>query len=312
MLQLILQLPVIAYQPVANSQHQRLLACAAARIGRGAGGTGGAACSWVMTGLSGISPGSRGPGRRSAGAGTKSRSRLSSCRQPRRNAHIVTRARIVSPLPAHNASAAEHRTDPAPAQAQVDAADPASALIVLAALDHLSGERDCERLHASMLAILADASGAEEVVLHRPDEDHFEPALAARGDGAVRLVDADGPWPVPASLVDAAHSRLAREQQGFGSMMLGESLLAHGLNDNKGLSGIITLRYPAAVNRPWWINSFLKVYQNHVNLITDAECDTLTGLFNRKTFESRINRILAMQRIHAAHDFANVAHAVGG
>jgi diguanylate cyclase (GGDEF)-like protein len=203
----------------------------------------------------------------------------------------------VPPQPATSDSAADLRPLEAKAADAVDEAHPASALIVLAALDHLSGERDCEKLHASMIAILADASGAEEVVLHRLADDHFEPMLAARGDGATRRVDVDGPWPVPAALVDTAHASLARNPQGFGSLMLENGILAHGLNDNKGLSGIITLRYPdSAFTRPWWISSFLKVYQNHVNLINDAECDTLTGLFNRKTFESRINRILAMQR----------------
>jgi diguanylate cyclase (GGDEF)-like protein len=82
-----------------------------------------------------------------------------------------------------------------------------------------------------------------------------------------------------------------------GSLVLAETLVAHGLYGPTGLAGVVTMRYPdAAALRPWWISSFLKVYQNHVNLINDAECDTLTGLFNRKTFEERIARVLAMQR----------------
>jgi hypothetical protein len=73
-------------------------------------------------------------------------------------------------------------------------------------------------------------------------------------------------------------------------------IVAHALIDARGLAGVVTLRYAdASSSRPWWIGTF-KVYQNHINLINDAECDTLTGLFNRKTFDARIHRVLAMQR----------------
>ena len=41
------------------------------------------------------------------------------------------------------------------------------------------------------------------------------------------------------------------------------------------------------------ITLFLKIYQNFTGLINDNERDTLTGLLNRKTFDYKINKILA-------------------
>lgn len=41
------------------------------------------------------------------------------------------------------------------------------------------------------------------------------------------------------------------------------------------------------------ISMILQIYQNFVLLNNENECDTLTGLLNRKTFDNRINKILA-------------------
>ena len=44
------------------------------------------------------------------------------------------------------------------------------------------------------------------------------------------------------------------------------------------------------------ITLLLKVYQNFIGLISDNERDTLTGLLNRKTFDYKINKILAQMQ----------------
>ena len=169
--------------------------------------------------------------------------------------------------------------------------------MVLAALEHLSGERDHELLPITMLRILGDIGGAQQVVLHLPVGNDRPPAWIVEAGGEPRFADPDEAWPVEASLVQAAAERLRDGHASGASVVLDEALVAHGLFGPKGLAGVVTMRYASANSmRPWWIGSFLKVYQNHVNLINDAECDTLTGLFNRKTFEERIDRVLAMQR----------------
>jgi len=174
---------------------------------------------------------------------------------------------------------------------------PESALIVLGALEHLSLERDRDRMQVTMLRMLADLCGAEEITLHCRAEERMLPMLVAAKDCEPQPVDPEGAWPVAEQTLAGAVAVLSAPSRLTDSVMIDPRIVAHALVDARGLAGVVTLRYAdASSRRPWWISTFLKVYQNHINLINDAECDTLTGLFNRKTFEARIHRILAMQR----------------
>ena len=47
------------------------------------------------------------------------------------------------------------------------------------------------------------------------------------------------------------------------------------------------------------IRKVLNVYQNFSRLVNDNECDTLTGLLNRKTFDYKINKIIAQMQAGA-------------
>ncbi len=172
-----------------------------------------------------------------------------------------------------------------------------SALIVLGALEHLSLDRDRDRMQVAMLRILADLCGAEEITLHCRSDERMLPMLVATKDCEPQPVDPEGPWPVAEENLAGAVAALSAASRLTDSVMVDPRIVAHALVDARGLAGVVTLRYAdASTRRPWWISTFLKVYQNHINLITDAECDMLTGLFNRKTFEARIHHILAMQR----------------
>lgn len=174
---------------------------------------------------------------------------------------------------------------------------PEDVLVVLGALEHLSGERDQERLQTSMMQILADTSGAAQAVLYIDVEDRFDPVLAVQHEAVPRQIDPDLDLPHDPMIIAGARQRLAERRPGGNSILLSDTEVAYALYGPKGLAAMVILRYPSpTAMRPWWIGSFLTIYQNHVNLINDAERDTLTGLFNRKTFDGRFNRLLAMQR----------------
>lgn len=60
------------------------------------------------------------------------------------------------------------------------------------------------------------------------------------------------------------------------------------------ISSVIGIAYPLTdIHTEVTISLLLQIYQNYTDLINDNECDTLTGLLNRKTFEYKINKVLA-------------------
>lgn len=44
------------------------------------------------------------------------------------------------------------------------------------------------------------------------------------------------------------------------------------------------------------IDGFTKIYGNYLYILKESECDKLTGLFNRRTFDNKLRRLLKMQR----------------
>lgn len=56
------------------------------------------------------------------------------------------------------------------------------------------------------------------------------------------------------------------------------------------------------------ISMLLQIYQNFTGLINDNERDTLTGLLNRKTFEHKINKVLAQMQKTAKRKDDKASH----
>jgi Zn-dependent M28 family amino/carboxypeptidase len=86
---------------------------------------------------------------------------------------------------------------------------PESALIVLGALEHLSLERDRDRMQATMLRMLADLCGAEEITLHCRASERMLPMLVAAKHREPQPVDPEGPWPVAEETLAAAVAALS-------------------------------------------------------------------------------------------------------
>ena len=80
-------------------------------------------------------------------------------------------------------------------------------------------------------------------------------------------------------------------------------------NDVAHQNAVIVIQ--ATINDPnvrECISKLLDVYQNYIGLLNDNERDTLTGLLNRKTFDIRINKILANMHQFNARKNDRVAH----
>ena len=55
------------------------------------------------------------------------------------------------------------------------------------------------------------------------------------------------------------------------------------------------------------VEGFARIYANYTALLNESERDKLTGLYNRRTFEQRLQRLLKRQRLQRARAAAEVA-----
>ena len=45
------------------------------------------------------------------------------------------------------------------------------------------------------------------------------------------------------------------------------------------------------------VEGFVKIYENYLYILSAGECDTLTGLLNRRSFDGRLSRLLELQQL---------------
>lgn len=72
-------------------------------------------------------------------------------------------------------------------------------------------------------------------------------------------------------------------------------------NNNSTTGVLVILGNPDTEHSNHLIRGFLRIYSNFLNILNDNEHDTLTGLLNRKTFDSRINELISLARTEATH-----------
>ncbi|WP_459870369.1 GGDEF domain-containing protein [Endothiovibrio diazotrophicus] len=60
--------------------------------------------------------------------------------------------------------------------------------------------------------------------------------------------------------------------------------------------GVLSLTATKGKGRETLVRGLLRIYENYLSLIDDSERDTLTGLLNRKTFDTRLSAVLDRAR----------------
>ncbi len=56
------------------------------------------------------------------------------------------------------------------------------------------------------------------------------------------------------------------------------------------------------------IEGLVKIYENYLTILNESECDNLTSLFNRRTFDKKLNRLLQAQKKARKEDLASGQH----
>lgn len=156
----------------------------------------------------------------------------------------------------------------------------------------LTGLRDRDLLDTTLAGALLDLLKPQQVALYRAvggeaDARWLTRAIIQAGQGVAR---ADPGWTEldQLPLLASAPQRLACLQR--------QEMVQHGsgpvhtlfpLFGDRGVSGVLELCTRAAPNAEarHLVAALLRVYRNFESLLDYSECDTLTGLLNRKTFD---------------------------
>lgn len=163
----------------------------------------------------------------------------------------------------------------------------------LEAVIRLTGQRDRESLEASLVGVMRDLIPASEVALYKIYD--LEVLLAI--SSAQNDVDSE----VQEQAV------LLNEHAEFLNCMSRRDMLVIALDDRvkiivpvligESVVGFLTVICDAlpACNQPL-IAGLMQIFQNQLSILSENECDRLTGLLNRKTFDDKIGKILVINQ----------------
>lgn len=160
---------------------------------------------------------------------------------------------------------------------------------VLARLIALTAERDSNSLEISLVQTLFDLAAPGELTIYKLANESNKEFLLLGNDGSASQVE------VKQDLQAKLHQCLSHNAMLAVESENGKTLLMHPLNSakNRPLAVIAIESETASVEMQQLTLMLLQIYKNFMALINDNERDTLTGLLNRKTFETRINHVIS-------------------
>jgi len=166
----------------------------------------------------------------------------------------------------------------------------------LEAVIRITGERDRESLEASLVAAVRELMPAREIALYKIYDQEVLLAISSGENGldawnpdgqeqAVLLYEHD-------EFMDCMNQReiVVRDIAG------GVKIISPVLVDDR-VVGFLTVicEQPSSCDRQL-ISGLMRIYQNQLSILNESECDRLTGLLNRKTFDDKIAKILLINR----------------
>lgn len=166
----------------------------------------------------------------------------------------------------------------------------------LEAVVRITGARDRESLEASLVAAVCELMPAREVALYKIYDQEVLLATSSGPNGldawnrdgqeqAVLLYEHD-------EFMDCMNKReiVVREIEG------GVKVISPALVDERVVGFLTIICDQARFCDQMLVSGLMRVYQNQLSILNESECDRLTGLLNRKTFDDKIAKILLADR----------------
>jgi len=172
---------------------------------------------------------------------------------------------------------------------------------ILQSIIEMTGQRDLDSLEISLVATLAELVPARRISLYKllndNDPDQFEEVFHL-------IIDMD------------SKNELSYEWNNDSKMFTADNYIKQCLDDLNSVSykdnGFICLLMPILSSGKvigvlsidskqelsefeTLIDGFTRIYGNYLYILNESERDKLTGLFNRRTFDNKLKRLLKMQ-----------------
>jgi diguanylate cyclase (GGDEF)-like protein len=165
----------------------------------------------------------------------------------------------------------------------------------LEAVIRITGERDQESLEASLVAAIREFAPAREIALYKIYDQEVLLAISSGQNGLDAWPDGLEPA-VPLyehdEFMDCVNKREAVVLEVDG----GAKIISPVLVDDRVVGFLTVICDQASSCDQRLISGLMRIYQNQLSIINESECDRLTGLLNRKTFDDKIVRILLANR----------------
>lgn len=207
-------------------------------------------------------------------------------------------------MPAETASQVQESREPASAGAGLRAVAVGDSphLRLLESVARFTHHRDVDALDHSLTLSLAELAGASVVSLYKHAGKHGEQVegivnCALGPDGAYTVTSID---PEPGNPM---HEVLRACDQDARCTLLPDGsyrMLVPILRDGQVMGGLMLDSARPMEGTRALVEGFARIYANYLGLLNESERDKLTGLYNRRTFERHMQRLLQRARQHAA------------
>jgi diguanylate cyclase (GGDEF)-like protein len=166
----------------------------------------------------------------------------------------------------------------------------------------LTDSHDKDALEITLATVLFDLIGAESIVLWRVADTSAGAMLrrCARLGGTQewRQIGADLEPLVPLDAHPHLHACHAEKQPVWDALCVnGRHCAVFPVTTRRNVTWLVEMNGDAPLNpeQERLIAGLLRIFRNHVNVLEYGDCDELTGLLNRRTFDDLFLRVAALR-----------------
>jgi diguanylate cyclase (GGDEF)-like protein len=170
-----------------------------------------------------------------------------------------------------------------------------------------TSHRDRDDLDRAIVGLLLQYLDADQVTLFRLIEEGETRVLrrsVVMGRGATEPAHPQDDSAGDPGQNPAWHECISEQRPVHYTSTVGKSCTAFPIANDRDVIGMLVIQSETGLESRDWIlvEGILRIVKNHLALLDYGESDTLTGLLNRKTFDSRFGKLRAGSGARAAEE----------